>query len=100
MLLKRRTKLANIILDPNRHTDNTLERRNLSEKLKEFTTQKIRQEWAEHEELFQGEKKPADSDSLDNQSKASNEAETEKASPESPSFICMSTGTPLISMST
>nr|NP_001188874.1 lipin, isoform C [Drosophila melanogaster]ADV37123.1 lipin, isoform C [Drosophila melanogaster] len=64
-----------------RHTDNTLERRNLSEKLKEFTTQKIRQEWAEHEELFQGEKKPADSDSLDNQSKASNEAETEKAIP-------------------
>ncbi|EDW85653.2 uncharacterized protein Dwil_GK23042, isoform D [Drosophila willistoni] len=41
-----------------RHTDNTLERRNLSEKIKEFTTQKIRQEWAEHEELFQGEKKP------------------------------------------
>lgn len=81
MLIKRRTKLANIILDPNRHTDNTLERRNLSEKLKEFTTQKIRQEWAEHEELFQGEKKPADSDSLDNQSKASNEAETEKAIP-------------------
>ncbi|XP_068144337.1 phosphatidate phosphatase LPIN3 isoform X5 [Drosophila tropicalis] len=40
-----------------RHTDNTLERRNLSEKIKEFTTQKIRQEWAEHEELFQGEKK-------------------------------------------
>ncbi|KQS70879.1 phosphatidate phosphatase LPIN3 isoform X4 [Drosophila erecta] len=60
-----------------RHTDNTLERRNLSEKLKEFTTQKIRQEWAEHEELFQGEKKPAESE-LENQSKASNEAETEK----------------------
>ncbi|KMY92214.1 phosphatidate phosphatase LPIN2 isoform X6 [Drosophila simulans] len=63
-----------------RHTDNTLERRNLSEKLKEFTTQKIRQEWAEHEELFQGEKKPADSE-LENQSKASNEAETEKEVP-------------------
>ncbi|XP_043663163.1 phosphatidate phosphatase LPIN2 isoform X4 [Drosophila teissieri] len=60
-----------------RHTDNTLERRNLSEKLKEFTTQKIRQEWAEHEELFQGEKKPADSE-LENQSKASYDAETEK----------------------
>ncbi|XP_017072747.1 phosphatidate phosphatase LPIN3 isoform X3 [Drosophila eugracilis] len=60
-----------------RHTDNTLERRNLSEKLKEFTTQKIRQEWAEHEELFQGEKKSTESE-LENQSKASNEAETEK----------------------
>ncbi|KRJ98357.1 phosphatidate phosphatase LPIN2 isoform X4 [Drosophila yakuba] len=60
-----------------RHTDNTLERRNLSEKLKEFTTQKIRQEWAEHEELFQGEKKPADSE-LENQSKASYDAEAEK----------------------
>nr|XP_016943172.1 phosphatidate phosphatase LPIN2 isoform X3 [Drosophila suzukii] len=61
-----------------RHTDNTLERRNLSEKLKEFTTQKIRQEWAEHEELFQGEKKLAESE-LESQSKASNEtAETEK----------------------
>ncbi|XP_016970220.1 phosphatidate phosphatase LPIN2 isoform X4 [Drosophila rhopaloa] len=58
-----------------RHTDNTLERRNLSDKLKEFTTQKIRQEWAEHEELFQGEKKSMESE-LDNQSKASNEAET------------------------
>ncbi|XP_055380224.1 phosphatidate phosphatase LPIN3 isoform X2 [Condylostylus longicornis] len=33
-----------------RHTDNTLERRELSAKLKEFTTQKLRQEWAEHEE--------------------------------------------------
>ncbi|XP_070070199.1 phosphatidate phosphatase LPIN3 isoform X2 [Drosophila takahashii] len=60
-----------------RHTDNTLERRNLSEKLKEFTTQKIRQEWAEHEELFQGEKKSTESE-LESQSKASNEAETEK----------------------
>ncbi|XP_052843397.1 phosphatidate phosphatase LPIN2 isoform X4 [Drosophila gunungcola] len=60
-----------------RHTDNTLERRNLSEKLKEFTTQKIRQEWAEHEELFQGEKKSTESE-LENQSKASNEAETGK----------------------
>ncbi|XP_041565777.1 phosphatidate phosphatase LPIN3 isoform X2 [Drosophila elegans] len=60
-----------------RHTDNTLERRNLSEKLKEFTTQKIRQEWAEHEELFQGEKKSTESE-LENQSKASNEAETDK----------------------
>uniref|UniRef100_A0A1I8P291 phosphatidate phosphatase n=1 Tax=Stomoxys calcitrans TaxID=35570 RepID=A0A1I8P291_STOCA len=38
-----------------RYTDNihTLERRNLSEKRKEYTTQKIRQEWAEHEEIFQ-----------------------------------------------
>ncbi|XP_055837429.1 phosphatidate phosphatase LPIN3 isoform X2 [Episyrphus balteatus] len=37
-----------------RHTDNVLERRNLSEKIKEYTTQKIRQEWAEHEEqIFQ-----------------------------------------------
>ncbi|XP_011182915.2 phosphatidate phosphatase LPIN2 isoform X3 [Zeugodacus cucurbitae] len=36
-----------------RHTDNTLERRNLSEKLQEYTTQKLRQEWAEHEEIFQ-----------------------------------------------
>ncbi|XP_034120513.1 phosphatidate phosphatase LPIN2 isoform X4 [Drosophila guanche] len=47
-----------------RHTDNTLERRNLSEKLKEYTTQKIRQEWAEHEELFQekSEKKPAEAE--------------------------------------
>eukprot|EP00099_Drosophila_melanogaster_P004245 NP_001188879.1 lipin, isoform H [Drosophila melanogaster] len=71
--------ISGVVTD--KHTDNTLERRNLSEKLKEFTTQKIRQEWAEHEELFQGEKKPADSDSLDNQSKASNEAETEKAIP-------------------
>lgn len=34
-----------------------LERRNLGEKHKEYTTQKIRQEWAEHEELFQ-DKKP------------------------------------------
>ncbi|XP_050327405.1 phosphatidate phosphatase LPIN3-like isoform X2 [Bactrocera neohumeralis] len=38
-----------------RHTDNTLERRNLSEKLQEYTTQKLRQEWAEHEEIFQFE---------------------------------------------
>ncbi|KAH8336730.1 hypothetical protein KR059_001849 [Drosophila kikkawai] len=59
-----------------RHTDNTLERRNLSEKLKEFTTQKIRQEWAEHEELFQGtEKKPSETEVLESQSKA---AESEK----------------------
>ncbi|XP_055837431.1 phosphatidate phosphatase LPIN3 isoform X4 [Episyrphus balteatus] len=37
-----------------KHTDNVLERRNLSEKIKEYTTQKIRQEWAEHEEqIFQ-----------------------------------------------
>lgn len=35
-----------------RHTDNTLERRNLGCAKKEFTTQKIRQEWAEHEELL------------------------------------------------
>ncbi|XP_022223954.2 phosphatidate phosphatase LPIN2 isoform X4 [Drosophila obscura] len=47
-----------------RHTDNTLERRNLSEKIKEYTTQKIRQEWAEHEELFQekSEKRPAEAE--------------------------------------
>ncbi|XP_060657058.1 phosphatidate phosphatase LPIN2 isoform X2 [Drosophila nasuta] len=42
-----------------RHTDNVLERRNLGDKLKEYTTQKMRQEWAEHEELFQ-DKKPQD----------------------------------------
>lgn len=30
-----------------------MERRNLSEKLKEYTTQKLRREWAEHEEIFQ-----------------------------------------------
>ncbi|XP_037956149.1 phosphatidate phosphatase LPIN1 isoform X2 [Teleopsis dalmanni] len=36
-----------------RHTDNALERRNLSFQLKEYTTQKLRQEWAEHEEIFQ-----------------------------------------------
>ncbi|XP_064544237.1 phosphatidate phosphatase LPIN3 isoform X4 [Drosophila montana] len=39
-----------------RHTDNILERRNLSEKIKEYTTRKMRQEWAEHEELFQEKK--------------------------------------------
>ncbi|XP_017087737.2 phosphatidate phosphatase LPIN3 isoform X4 [Drosophila bipectinata] len=60
-----------------RHTDNTLERRNLSDKLKEFTTQKIRQEWAEHEELFQGEKKPTESE-LESQSKSVTETEPEK----------------------
>ncbi|KAH8376251.1 hypothetical protein KR200_011497 [Drosophila serrata] len=59
-----------------RHTDNTLERRNLGEKLKEYTTQKIRQEWAEHEELFQGsEKKSSETELLENQSKAAVEAE-------------------------
>ncbi|KAH8291115.1 hypothetical protein KR054_008825 [Drosophila jambulina] len=59
-----------------RHTDNTLERRNLGDKLKEYTTQKIRQEWAEHEELFQGtEKKPSETELLASQSKA---AESEK----------------------
>ncbi|XP_030554800.1 phosphatidate phosphatase LPIN3 isoform X7 [Drosophila novamexicana] len=41
-----------------RHTDNILERRDLREKIKEFTTQKMRQEWAEHEELFQEKKQP------------------------------------------
>ncbi|KAH8284612.1 hypothetical protein KR018_005455 [Drosophila ironensis] len=61
-----------------RHTDNTLERRNLSEKLKEFTTQKIRQEWAEHEELFQGEKKPSEAGEPESQSKSVTETETEK----------------------
>lgn len=30
-----------------------MERRNLDDKLKEFTTRKLREEWAEHEELFQ-----------------------------------------------
>lgn len=33
-----------------RHTDNTMHRRNLSAAKNEFTTQKIRQEWAEHEQ--------------------------------------------------
>ncbi|XP_001961034.3 phosphatidate phosphatase LPIN2 isoform X1 [Drosophila ananassae] len=62
-----------------RHTDNTLERRNLGEKLKEYTTQKIRQEWAEHEELFQGEKKLTESgQELDSQSKSVTETEPEK----------------------
>ncbi|XP_026842791.1 phosphatidate phosphatase LPIN3 isoform X5 [Drosophila persimilis] len=64
-----------------RHTDNTLERRNLSEKLKEFTTQKIRQEWAEHEELFQekSEKKPAEAElEKDRQPEAGEEVEKEK----------------------
>ncbi|XP_075168983.1 phosphatidate phosphatase LPIN3-like isoform X2 [Haematobia irritans] len=38
-----------------RYTDNvhTLDRRNLSETIKEYTTQRLRQEWAEHEEIFQ-----------------------------------------------
>lgn len=36
-----------------RHTDNTMERPNLSKKINEYTTQKLRQEWAEHEEIFQ-----------------------------------------------
>lgn len=35
-----------------RHTDCTLERRDLAESKKEFTTQKLRQEWAEHEETI------------------------------------------------
>lgn len=33
-----------------RHTDNMMHRRNLSAAKNEFTTQKIRQEWAEHEQ--------------------------------------------------
>ncbi|KAJ6642275.1 Phosphatidate phosphatase LPIN2 [Pseudolycoriella hygida] len=37
-----------------RHTDNTLERRDLSTAKKEFTTQKLRQEWAVHEEQIFG----------------------------------------------
>ncbi|KRG04414.1 phosphatidate phosphatase LPIN3 isoform X2 [Drosophila mojavensis] len=41
-----------------RHTDNMLERRKLNESLKEYTTQKMREEWAEHEELFQEKKQP------------------------------------------
>lgn len=36
-----------------RHTD-TMERRNLTAAKKEYTTQKIRQEWAEHEEQMMG----------------------------------------------
>lgn len=45
--------IINILL---RHTDNTLERRDLSSAKMEFTTQKIRQEWAVHEEqIFGGE---------------------------------------------
>ncbi|XP_033251333.1 phosphatidate phosphatase LPIN3-like [Drosophila miranda] len=67
-----------------RHTDNTLERRNLSEKLKEFTTQKIRQEWAEHEELFQekSEKKPAEAElEKYRQPEAGEEVEKEKEQP-------------------
>ena len=36
------------------HTDNTMERKNLLSAKKEFTTQKIRQEWAEHEEQLFG----------------------------------------------
>lgn len=36
-----------------RHTDTTMERRNLDDKLKEYTTRKLREEWAEHEEMFQ-----------------------------------------------
>lgn len=30
-----------------------MERPNLSKKINEYTTQKLRQEWAEHEEIFQ-----------------------------------------------
>lgn len=30
-----------------------MERRNLDDKLKEYTTRKLREEWAEHEEMFQ-----------------------------------------------
>lgn len=30
-----------------------MERPNLSVKVKEYTTQKLRKEWAEHEEIFQ-----------------------------------------------
>uniref|UniRef100_A0A1B0BV46 phosphatidate phosphatase n=2 Tax=Nemorhina TaxID=44051 RepID=A0A1B0BV46_9MUSC len=45
-----------------RHTDNTLERRNLTEKFKEYTTQKLRQEWAEHEEIFQFDNLDKDKD--------------------------------------
>ncbi|XP_017838115.1 phosphatidate phosphatase LPIN2 isoform X1 [Drosophila busckii] len=52
-----------------RHTDNTLERRHVNDKLKEYTTQKIRQEWAVHEEQFQ--------DLLEKVSKAAPKSETE-----------------------
>lgn len=49
-----------------------LERRNLGEKHKEYTTQKIRQEWAEHEELFQ-DKKPLEK--VEKQTEAEKELE-------------------------
>ncbi|XP_032589821.1 phosphatidate phosphatase LPIN3 isoform X4 [Drosophila grimshawi] len=47
-----------------RHTDFLLERRNLNEKRKEFTTQKMRQEWAEHKELFLDKKQSETLDKL------------------------------------
>ncbi|KAM7344657.1 phosphatidate phosphatase LPIN isoform 2-T6 [Cochliomyia hominivorax] len=53
-----------------RHTDNVLERPNLSKKLNEYTTQKLRQEWAEHEEIFQF-------DALDKDKDWSNSTQTE-----------------------
>ncbi|XP_020717103.1 phosphatidate phosphatase LPIN2 isoform X4 [Ceratitis capitata] len=64
-----------------RHTDNTLERRNLTEKLHEYTTQKLRQEWAEHEEIFQfetveREKEWIDSTQTDPKSLQKNGADT------------------------
>ncbi|XP_037819727.1 phosphatidate phosphatase LPIN2 isoform X5 [Lucilia sericata] len=53
-----------------RHTDNVLERPNLSKKINEYTTQKLRQEWAEHEEIFQF-------DALDKDKDWSNSTQTE-----------------------
>lgn len=53
-----------------------LERRNLGEKLKEYTTQKMRQEWAEHEELFQ-DKKPLEKVEKQTEQGASQESEKE-----------------------
>uniref|UniRef100_A0A1A9WP08 phosphatidate phosphatase n=1 Tax=Glossina brevipalpis TaxID=37001 RepID=A0A1A9WP08_9MUSC len=69
-----------------KHTDHTLERRNLAEKFKEYTTQKLRQEWAEHEEIFQFDNLEKDKDwsnSTQTEGKASVALET-KVSDENP----------------
>ncbi|KAH8261154.1 hypothetical protein KR044_004095 [Drosophila immigrans] len=63
-----------------RHTDNVLERRNLGDNLKEYTTQKMRQEWAEHEELFQ-DKKPLDK-TLESETKSEAKPPQVEAEPE------------------
>ncbi|XP_017960342.1 phosphatidate phosphatase LPIN3 isoform X5 [Drosophila navojoa] len=66
-----------------RHTDNMLERRKLNESLKEYTTQKMREEWAEHEELFLEKKQP---EKLEKSSDKKTESETgtkEEPQPES-----------------